>query len=104
MAPSASAKKVPNRPSESTSAIVQPPTASNGIRAGESGRSGMRAAVDSQRPEREVLRVHVVLEIEDAREPRPVSEGVLPPGVSVLPPPQIGDAAIDRRAAPSSGR
>src|SRR5438093_9773633 len=90
---SASAKKVPKRPSESTTERVQPPTASNGRSAGESGRSAMLAAVDSQRPEREVLRVQVVLEIEDAREPGAVPERVLPRAIGVLGSQEILDAA-----------
>src|SRR3989442_2892678 len=87
-APSASPKKVPNRPSESTSAIVQPPTASNGRNVGASGRSGMRAAVDSQSPEVEILRVQVGLQIEDPREARPVPERILPRAIHQVRPPQ----------------
>src|SRR5262250_350051 len=83
-AASASARNVPNRPRESTRAIVQPPTASNGRSAGASGGSGMRAAIDSQRPEREILGVQVVLQIEDARKARPVPEGVFPRAVVAL--------------------
>src|SRR2546428_1950428 len=103
-APSASAKKVPNRPSESTSAIVQPPTASNGRNVGASGRSGMRAAVDSQSPEGEILRVQVVLQIEDPREARPVPERILPRAIGVLRPQQVVDTALDDRAARAPGR
>src|SRR5262249_4536106 len=77
-ATSASAKKAPNRPRESTTAIVRSPTASKGRSAGASGRSGMRAAVDSQRPEREILGVQVVLQVEDARKARSVPQGVFP--------------------------
>src|SRR5262245_46065501 len=80
----ASAKKVPKRPSESTTAMVQPPTASNGRSAGASGRSGMRSAVDSQRPEREILGVQVVLQVEDPREARAVPQRVFPRAVVAL--------------------
>src|SRR4030088_3450007 len=97
-AASASAKKVPNRPRESTTAIVQPPTASKGRSAGASGRSGMRPAVDSQRPEREVLGVQVVFQIEDPREARAVPEGVRPRAVVALSPQEIVDAALARGA------
>src|SRR3989475_4138214 len=103
IATSASAKKVPNRPSESTTEMVQSPTASNGRSAGESGRSVMRAAVDSQRPEREVLRVHVVFQIEDAREARAVPERVLPRAVGLLSPQEVVDAAGDGRSARAAG-
>src|SRR6266403_1585177 len=82
----ASAKKAPNRPRESTTPIVQPPTASKGRSAGASGRSGMRAAVDSQRPEREVLSVQMVLQVEDPREARAVPERVFPRAVVALRP------------------
>src|SRR5215467_7729918 len=100
----ASAKKVPNRPSESTTAIVQPPTASNGRSAGASGRSGMRSAVDSQRPEREILGVQMVLQIEDARKARAVPERVFPRAVVALCSQQVVDAALDGRAARAAGR
>src|SRR6266403_1362545 len=103
-AASASAKKVPNRPRESTTAIVQPPTASKGRSAGASGSSGMRPAVDSQRPEREVLGVQVVLQIENPREARAVPESVRPRAVVALSPQQVVDAALDRRAARAAGR
>src|SRR5215468_2221013 len=82
----ASAKKAPNRPSESTTPIVQPPTASKGRSAGASGRSGMRSAVDSQRPEGEILGVQVVLQIEDTRKARAVPERVFPRAVLALRP------------------
>src|SRR5881628_1150883 len=103
-APSASPKKVPNRPSESTSAIVRPPTASKGRNVGASGRSGMRAAVDSQSPEGEILRVQVVLQVEDPREARSVPERILPRAIGVLRPQQVVDAALDDRAARTPGR
>src|SRR5437867_10822839 len=94
----ASPKKLPNRPSESTIAIVQPPTASKGRSPGASGRSGMRAAVDSQRPEREILGVQMVLQVEDARKARSVPERVFARPVLALRPQQISDAAVDGRA------
>src|SRR5215510_8579105 len=94
-APSASPKKVPKRPSASTTPIVQPPTRSKGRSAGATGRSGMRAAVDSQGPEREVVGVQVVLEIEDPRESSSVPVGVLPRAVVPLRPQQIVDATHD---------
>src|SRR5438093_3387713 len=94
----ASAKKLPNRPRESTTAIVQPPTASKGRSPGASGRSGMRAAVDSQRPEREILGVQMVLQVEDPRKARSVPERVFPRPVLALRPQQIIDAALDGRA------
>src|SRR5436309_4535591 len=97
-AASASAKNVPNRPRESTTAIVQPPTASKGRSPGASGRSGMRAAVDSQRPEREILGVQMVLQVEDPRKARSVPERVFPRPVLALRPQQIIDAALDGRA------
>src|SRR5258706_6713204 len=100
----ASAKKVPNRPSESTTEIARPPTASNGRSAGESDRSVMRAAVDSQRPEREVLRVQVVLEVEDAREAGTVPERVFPRAVGVLGPQQVFDPARHRGSGRPPGR
>src|SRR4029450_13049346 len=103
-AASASAKKVPTRPSEPTMEIVQPPTASKGRSAGATGRSGMRPAVDSQRPEWEVLGVQVVLQIEDPREARAVPEGVLPRAVLALTAQEIVDAALARRAARAPGR
>src|SRR6266849_3360683 len=103
-AATASAKNVPNRPSESTTAIVRPPTASKGRSAGASGRSGMRAAVDSQRTERELLAVQVVLQVEDPGEARSIPEGVLPRAVVALRPQKIIDAALDRRAARTAGR
>src|SRR6266850_948243 len=90
----ASAKKAPNRPRESTTAIVQPPTASKGRSAGASGRSGMRAAVDSQRPEREILGVQMVLQVEDAREACPVPERVFPRAVVALRPQEVVDPAL----------
>src|SRR5438874_2600921 len=93
MATSASTKNVPKRPSESTTEMVRPPTASNGRSAGASGRSAMHAAVDSQRPEREVRRVQVVLEVEDAREAGAVPERVLPRAIGVLGSQEILDAA-----------
>src|SRR5215470_12694307 len=91
----ASAKKMPNRPSESTTAIVQPPTASKGRSAGASGGSGMRPAVDSQRPEREILGVQMVLQVEDARKARAVPECVFPRAVVALCSQQVVDAALD---------
>src|SRR5437867_9067117 len=101
---SASTKKVPKRPSESTTEMVQPPTASNGRSAGESGRSAMRAAVDSQRPEREVLRIQMVLQIEHAREPGAVPERVLPRAVGVLGSEQILNAARHGGSGCAPGR
>src|SRR5262245_7624089 len=102
-APSASPKKVPKRPSASTTPIVQPPTRSKGRSAGATGRSGMRAAVDSQGPEREVVGVEVVLEIEDPRESGSVPVGVLPRDVVPLRPQQIVDATPDGGAAGAPG-
>src|SRR5262245_41591431 len=102
-APSASPKKVPNRPSESTTPIVQPPTRSKGRSAGATGRSGMRPAVDSQGPEREVVGVEVVLEIEDPRKSGPVPVGILPRAVVPLRPQQIVNAAHDGRTAGAPG-
>ena len=69
--------------------IVQPPTASKGRSAGASGGSGMRAAIDSQRPEREILGVQMVLQVEDPREACPVPERVLPRAVVALRPQEI---------------
>src|SRR5262245_42770278 len=99
----ASAKKVPNRPSESTIAIVRPPTASKGRSAGASGRSGMRSAVDSQRPEREILGVQMVLQVEDTRKARAVPERVFPRAVVALRSQQVIDAAFDGRTARAAG-
>src|SRR5207247_9693258 len=50
----------------------------------ERTRSSTRAAVDAERPEREVLRVQVVLEHEHAREAGPVPEGIRPRAVRPL--------------------
>src|SRR5262245_34484612 len=102
-APSASPKKIPNRPSESTTAIVQPPTRSKGRSAGATGHSGMRPAVDSQGPERKVVGVEVVLQVEDPRESGSAPVGVLPRAVVPLRPQQIVDAAHDCRAAGAPG-
>src|SRR5258705_7436539 len=102
-APSASPKKVPNRPSESTTPIVKPPTASNGRNVGAIGRSGMRASVDSQGPEGEVVGVEVVLQVEDPREAGSVPEGGLPRAVVPLRSQEVVDAAHDRRAASAAG-
>src|SRR5262245_27880385 len=99
----ASAKKAPNRPRESTSAIVRPPTASKGRSAGASGRSGMRAAVDSQRPEREILGIQMVLQVEDTRKARPVPESVFPRAVVTLRPQEIVDTPLDGRAPRAAG-
>src|SRR4029453_15817906 len=103
-APSASPKKVPKRPSESTTPIVQPPTRSKGRSAGATGRSGMRAAVDSQGPEREVVGVEVGLKVKDPREFGFVPVGVIPGAVVPLRPHQIVDAAHDCRAAGAAAR
>src|SRR5580765_8500206 len=102
--PTASAKNVPNRPRDSTVPIVQPPTASKGRSAGASGGSGMRAAIDSQRPEREILGVQMVLQVEDPREACPVPERVLPRAVVTLRSQEIVHTALDSRAARSAGR
>src|SRR5262245_45127768 len=103
-AASASTKKMPNRPRDSTIPMVHPPTASKGRSAGASGGSGMRAAVDSQGPEREILGVHVVLQIEDARKSRAVPQCVVPRAVVALVPEQVVDAALHRRPARATGR
>src|SRR5215510_12850697 len=102
-APSASPKKVPKRPSASTTPIVQPPTRSKGRSAGATGRSGMRAAVDSQSPEREVVGVEVVFQVEDPRESGSVPVGVIPRAVGSLRPQQVVDAAHDCRTAGTAG-
>jgi len=58
----------------------------------------MRAAVDAQRPEREVAGVEMVLEIEDAREAGTVPEEVFPGTVWPLRAQQIGNTVVDRGA------
>src|SRR6516165_11029141 len=103
-AASASARNVPNRPRESTRAIVQAPTASNGRSAGASGGSGMRAAINSQGPEREILGVEVVLQVEDAREAGAVPERVVPRAVVTLRFQKVVDPALDGRPARAPGR
>src|SRR6267142_5227219 len=100
---SASPKNAPNRPRDSTIPIVQPPTASKGRSAGASGGSGMRAAIDSQRPEREILGVQMVLQVEDPREARPVPERVFPRAVVALRAQEVVDPALDGRAAHAAG-
>src|ERR1044071_8915037 len=79
-ATSAWPKKLPKRPRDSTSSVAHRPRPSNGRSAGVSTGSVMHAelAVHAQRPEREVARVEVVLEVEHAREAGPVPERVLP--------------------------
>src|SRR5262245_24717921 len=99
----ASAKKMPNRPSASTTAIAQPPTASKGRSAGASDRSGMRSAINSQRPEREILGVQVVLQVEDPREARAVPERVFPRPVLALRAQEVVDAALHGRATRAAG-
>src|SRR5437867_8144379 len=64
----------------------------------------MRAAVDSQSPQREILRVQVVLQIEDPGEARPVPERILPRAIGVLRSQQVVDTALDGRAARTPGR
>src|SRR5262245_42649927 len=63
----------------------------------------MRAAVHAERPEREVLRVQVVLEHEHAWEAGAVPERVRPQTAGVLRVEQVLDAAIDRRALAADG-
>src|ERR1700752_5375831 len=103
-AASASTKKVPNRPRDSTAPMVHPPRASKGSSAGASGRSGRRAAVDSQGSEREILGVQVVLQVEDARKSRSVPQRVVPGAVVALVPQKVIDAALPRGPARATGR
>src|SRR2546428_11009360 len=93
----ASNMNVPKRPSASTTPLAQRPRASNGTSGRAGGRSAMHdAAIHSQRPQRKVLGIEVVLEHEDARESRPVPERVLPRALGLLRPQQMGDAPLDR--------
>src|SRR5258705_4411844 len=64
----------------------------------------MRAAIDSQRPEREILGVQMVLQVEDPREACPVPERVLPRAVVTLRSQEIVHTALDSRAARTAGR
>src|SRR5438552_1039083 len=75
------------------SAVSAEPARPVTMSAAASGRSAMHAAVDSQRPEREVRRVQVVLEVEDAREAGAVPERVLPRAIGALSSQEILDAA-----------
>src|SRR5262245_39360019 len=59
----------------------------------------MCSAVDSQRPEREILGVQMVLQVEDPRKARAVPERVFPRAVVALRSQQVIDAALDGRAA-----
>src|SRR5439155_1389645 len=72
--------------------------------AGAAAQSCLSAAVDPQCPEGKVLRVEVILEVEDARESRPVPEPVLPRAVAPLRPAEVFDAALDGAAARAPGR
>src|SRR2546429_620451 len=85
-------------PSSAVSAEAARPVTTLAGSPGASGRSGMRAAVDSQRPEREILGVQMVLQVEDPRKARSVPERVFPRPVLALRPQQIIDAALDGRA------
>src|SRR5690242_5961644 len=93
-------KKVPKRPRDWTNPMAHRPRPSNGLRAGVTTGSVMHAelAVHAQRPEREVARVEVVLEIEHAREAGAVPERVLPRAVGPLGAEQVADAVVDGRA------
>src|SRR2546428_7027339 len=64
----------------------------------------MRAAVDSQSPEGEILRVQVVLEMRWPGAARPVAGRRLPRAIGVVRPQQVGDTALDDRAARAPGR
>src|SRR5258705_267865 len=66
--------------------------------------SGMRRAIDSQRAEREILGVQMVLQVEDPREACPVPERVLPRAVVTLRSQEIVHTALDSRAARTAGR
>src|SRR5207247_1777311 len=70
---------------------------------GSRARSSPGAAVDAEGPEREVVRVQVVLQVEHAREARTVPERVVPAAVGLLRAHQIFDAALDDGAAGDAG-
>src|SRR3990172_9530 len=119
----ASTRNAPKRPSASTTSSACRPRASSGRsvsgragsvmsggggggppppRGGGGGGGGGSCgggAVAPQRPEGEVLRVEVVLQVEDAREPRPVPERVGPAAVGLLRAEQVLDAALDHGPA-----
>src|SRR2546426_10698977 len=98
-------KNVPKRPSDTTMSIAHRPRASKGTRTGDSGRSAMHgAAIDAERPQREVLRVEVVVQHEHAREPRAVPPRVVPRAVRPLRPHEIRDPALDGRRSLAAGR
>src|SRR5947208_574019 len=84
-------RNAPKRPSDSTMRRVQAPRVSNGRRtigsrsvmrqaaaARDPRRSGIAAAIHSECPEGEVLRVQVVLQEEHPRKARAVPERILP--------------------------
>src|SRR5262249_45524543 len=78
-------KNVPKRPSETTMSTAHRPRASKGTRTAGKGRSAMHlAAIHAECPQREVLRVQVVVQHEHAREPRAVPPRVFPGAVRPL--------------------
>src|SRR5262245_1286005 len=97
------AKNAPNRPSETTMSMAHRPSASKGRRTETDPSVIYGAAVDSERPEREVLRVEVVLQHEDAWEAGAVPPRVLPRAVRPLGPHEIIDAALDGGRARAAG-
>src|SRR5262245_679943 len=100
----ASARKLPKRPSDSTTARTRSPSQSNGRSGTGSGRSAIEAsAIDPQRPQREILRVQMVLEHEDAREAGAIPVLVVPGAVFALGRDQMLDPALHDRS-PSSAR
>src|SRR6266446_3937179 len=93
---SARRKNVPKRPSDTTIPIAHRPSASKGLRKGESGRSAMHgAAIDAERPEGKVFGVEVVLQHEHAREPGAVPPGIVPRAVRLLGAQEIRDPPLD---------
>src|SRR5262249_17340596 len=63
-----------------------------------------QAPIDAERPQGKVLRVEVILQVEDAREPRAVPERIFPATVALLRLDQIPDAAIDSRSVAATCR
>src|SRR6202043_3366719 len=68
-----------------------------GLVAGVAGGSGAERAVSGEGHQREVDRVEVVLQVEDAREAGRGPWFVVPGTVSALAAKQVFDAAVDRR-------
>src|SRR5262245_1983686 len=127
MVNSASPRKVPKRPRDSTTSTALRPIASNGRKTSGSGGAVMpmvetaeapscgavprrrppscsAVPIHAQRPEGEVLRVVVVLEEEHARKPRAVPARVHPRPVGALAVEQVGDAALHGPTSRHPGR